>query len=317
MQSRTFLALTLFLCIIGAVSAEGLIPISPVDGASIVPSRDRFAFSVDTREAILECSLVIDGEVARTNPYDKEILFGRSISYAASAEEGTHTWSVECVDVNGMTLRTEERSFSIAPSSTVKVTSSGVNRGSMRREFEFKNSPDQSPVIIDKIAAGDFISVVLLLPPSKITKEFYVRSRLSKNGQEYLWLTFKQSNYYLFRGEKTTVDIGSTTILLEFSDVQSNRAIVTAYPNITRSAEDSPSDDDSSAVDDSTENDSEVPDDASPEESSEPEPSESPEESEETPETPEEPSSQEPEVPQQQQSVMTRFLSWLARIFGT
>lgn len=315
MLSRTLLVSFLLLSTLSMVSAEGLIPISPVDGASIVPSRDRFVFSVETREQIVECSLILDGETARTNTYSREILFGRSISYAASAEEGTHTWSVECVDVNGLTIRTDERTFSIAPTSTVKVTSSGVNRGSMRRQFEFKNSPDQPPVIIDKIAAGDFIAVVFSLPPSKITKEFYVRSRLAKDGRDYLWLTYKQSNYYLYVGENTTVDIGSTTILMEFSGIQNNRATVTAYPNITRTVTEDPSVDNNSSSGSSQEEGSELPEDNVDEESSESEPVE--ETPEEPVEMPEDPASQEPEPPQQQQSAMTRFLSWLAHIFGT
>lgn len=302
--------LLLLLCIAPIASAAGLTAQSPADGATV--DEGRFSFSTASHEVVSECRLLVDGEVARAARYNQTIA-GRSISYTVSLADGTYTWQAVCATEAGE-LTTEERTVTIAtPQDTVKVTS-GPIRGTMIREVTLRNSADQPSITIDKIAPGDYISIVLDVPPSKVRKELYVRSKLSKDGRNYLWLTHRQQNYNLWEGENATIDVGASTVLLEYKGLVNNRAVVVAHPNVT-------------GVPQQPEDPAEEPA-AEPGEPQEPEqqPVEEPESPAEPAEEPvkepaanvtnttESPPAQQP--PAERPGVFTRFVSWLASVFG-
>ncbi len=290
------------LCTIGSVLAGGINIQSPT-GDTLDPTNGRFGFSIDSGATITECRLVMDGVVSKRAAYS-DVLKGRSLGFAADYEDGTYVWRIECETADGEVLASEDRTVAIArPVSEVTVTPSGAFRGSMLRSVTLTLSADQAPVMITKIAAGDYLGITLKVPPSKITKELYVKSRLAENGKAKLWLTSKQDDYYLLEGENLTVPISaSASVIMEYRGNELNRAIVVVYPALTGKA---PIADDEDAVVPDTEDGTAAP--------VEPDvPAVAPDD-----ETPaQEPVPTDAQPPQEQPGAMRRFLSWLVRLFG-
>ena len=288
------------LCTIGSVLADSIIIQSPT-GGTLDPTNGRFGFSIDSGETIAECRLYMDGNVSKRATYN-EVLKGRSVGFAADYEDGTYVWRVECETADGVVLASGDRTVTIArPVSEVTITPSGAFRGSMLRSVTLTLSADQAPVTITKIAAGDYLGITLKVPPSKITKELYVKSRLSENGKAKLWLTSKQEDYYLLEGENLTVPISaSASVIMEYRGNELNRAVVVVSPALTGKAPIADDDVASDTGDDATapvEPDAPAvaPDDGTP--AQEPVPADA-------------------QPPQEPPGAMRRFLSWLVRLFG-
>ncbi len=297
MISRNLSILVLLLLCSSAALADSIIIQSPT-GATMDPAKDRFGFSADTGVVVEECRLVIDDNVSKTAEYHS-VIKGRTISFAADYEDGDYTWRAECELANGTILVSADSAITIAsPTSVVKTTPSGAFRGSMLHSFTIENDPDQQPIEISKIAAGDYIGITISAYPSKSTKELYVKSRLAEEGVAKLWLTYKQEDYYVKEGENVTIPIGTgSSVILHFREVALNRVVLVAYPNLaTRSAEETEP--------------------VEPTETPEPEETPSEETDTETPVAPTEPVEDVAPEPQERPGAFSRFLSWLVGLFG-
>lgn len=295
------------LCIVAAPAFADSIIIQSPTGEALDPTGGRFGFSIDSGATIRECRLVMDGNVSKRATYN-EVLKGRSLGFAADYEDGTYVWRIECETADGVLVASADRTVAIArPVSDVTVTPSGAFRGSMLRSVTIALSDSQAPVTIDKIAAGDYLGITVKVPPSKITKELYVKSRLSENGKAKLWLTSKQEDYYLLEGENLTVPISaSANVILAYRGTEFNRAVIVVYPALKSRAPVTADDADDADVPQEETDAPVVP--AAPDE-----PVVAPDDGIPTG-TPADDVEDQP--PQDRQSGMRRFLSWLVRLFG-
>jgi membrane protein implicated in regulation of membrane protease activity len=322
----------IFVFAIAAVHAEGITAVSPADGATMDPTMQGFAFSTLSGAMVANCKLLIDNETAKTIAYNDQII-GKNIQYLTPVEDGNHTWQVACDTDNG-TLSTPVRAFAAKnPADTgVKVTSSGVFRGSFDHEFTFANSPSQRPVVVQKLAPGDFIIIDLKVPPSTISQSLYVKQQASKNGKQFLWLQDqkKWENYYLYLGENTTINISTSRVILSFQGMSNNKATVIAYPAVSKQAQELAEQENKQATEEASQTTGETPNETAqqaesqaPQENQAPEskPTEQPAEKPETTKPAETASEQKPAEQQNtpaapKQGVFKRILAWFSGIFG-
>jgi hypothetical protein len=271
--------------------AADIAAVSPLNGATALAT-DRISFSIGTSAVIESCQLIVDGETVRNTAYGEQ-LRGRTISYPLV--EGSHSWQVQCITDNGTTLATIPRTYtySLAEASDVKVTSNGIFRGSLTHEFKFRNSPEQRPVVVSGLAAGDFVSILFSIPPSTITKELYVKQVVQRNGTAYLLLTVTKANdkYEVKLGENVTVNISKSQIILHFDHFERNKVTLVFSPTVHTME-------------------------APPVET--PQPEETPQDT--APETPvEQPEPVQPPMqtpPEQSEGAFKRFITWLSNVFG-
>jgi hypothetical protein len=214
-----------------SVAAAGLNPVSPAEGATIDPKENEFSFSTMSDLVVASCTLYIDGHPLKNVTY-KDSIRSRTINYAVSVEDGEHTWQAKC-DAGSQILDTPVRKFkAFTPKDTnVKVTPSGVFRGSFMHAFDFSNTPTQEPVTLSKIAPGDFIDISLLLPPSKLNKELYVKQISAKNDKKYLLVEDSKlrASYYLYQGQNVSINISSSHVIMNFIGSENNKAIIVVY----------------------------------------------------------------------------------------
>jgi hypothetical protein len=213
------------------VSAAGLSPISPKTNSTSSTSA-QFFFTTSSGAMIESCQLFVDGKLMRTAVY-KDVLRNRQLSYKETLEEGPHTWHVVCLSDEGE-LSTDVQQFTaLTPeNAAVTISASGAFRGSFDHTFKFTNSPTQKPVTVDKLAPGDFIIIEFTVAPSTTTKQLYVKQMSKLDDKIYLWLedAKKGENYRVFLGENATINISTTHVILEFSNVVQNKAIVIVHP---------------------------------------------------------------------------------------
>jgi hypothetical protein len=187
-----------------------------------------------TSNNVSKCTLFIDDKEIKSVTYN-DVIKGRTITISTPVEDGAHTWQAEC-DTASEILKTPVRKFTMTNpvASDVRIESSGTIRGSLTYIFDFKNTADQKPVFINKVAPGDFIEVRLNLPPSKIVNDYYVKQLTSKNDKRYVWLQDQKSraDYYLYEGQNVTVNISSTRFIMSFVGVENNRINFMVYSTV-------------------------------------------------------------------------------------
>lgn len=228
---KAFIPFVVFLLAATMAAAEFTQDITlnaPRQGDTVLAT-DRFSFTVGSGETVDTCSLIVDGAIAKSARYDSN-LKGKTLSFAMVPDEGDHTWTVTCSTTDG-DITAPAESFTLAvPESPVTVKASGTVRGSMVHIFKMENNADQPPVVVPKVATGDFIEVSLLVPPSTLKKEFYVRSRLTQNGTPVAWITWKQEDYYIKQGENTTLNLTqSARVIATLDSIVNNRMVFVFY----------------------------------------------------------------------------------------
>jgi hypothetical protein len=235
MNARTIPLLLLVLLIAPLALAETVELISPAEGTTIEPLQNGFTFTTDTSMTVKECVLFVDDTPMKTIPFN-DLIKGRVLHFNVEIPDGQHTWSVSCATIDKgviSRLMSASRTFTAKTvESPVTVKSSGVFRGSMAYELKFKNAPGQQPVTVKKLASGDFIWILLSVPPSTVKKELYVKRFATEKNATYLYLEDlkKGDTYKIAQGENATVKITSSTVTLQFVGIELNRAIAVIYP---------------------------------------------------------------------------------------
>ena len=284
MDKRIIILLLLILAT--PVWADAILPSGPKDQATVMIT-DKFSFTVDSEEEIATCSLLVDGEHIKTVTYN-DVLRGRILSFSMVDDEGSHSWHIECETTNGETIKSRSQAFTLKSNEgVVKVTASGAFRGSLNHEFTFKNTANQAPVTVPKVAVGDYVTVNFFLDPNTITKELYVKQKVVRNDVSILILEDWKTDavYELPLGEDVMITMTGGRIIANYNAIANNKAtIVFSSPKRQEVINEE-----------------------------EPEP-------EQPVEKPREPAREEvpPALPPQasEQSGMKRFLGWLVKIFA-
>jgi hypothetical protein len=222
--------LTLILCTL-PTAAQDLLLVSPTPDDTSDPIRQGFIFTIQTPELIETCSLVVDNTAVKTIGY-RDTLLGRSFTYTADVPAGQHNWTIACRTPGG-TISAPAQPFTATreEQSEISVTSSGTIRGSLIYGITIKATAPES-FTIRKLAAGDFLSITYEIPPSKITKELYLKQLgVSESRQFALFQDDKsRAQYRIFEGESQTVAVGSTTVTVQYLGKENNRGIVRVTP---------------------------------------------------------------------------------------
>ncbi len=275
----------------------------PADDATVSPEDIRFSFTVDAYTVVKECSLFIDDEAVKTLQYQR--LIPQSLLWSYNLDEGEYEWYVSCITEDDEILKTSPRTLNVIISTEGKVDiiPSGTVQGSYIFEFDFQNSAEQIPILLEDVAPGDFISINLYVPPSRTNRELFVKSKRDtpEKGPYYI-LNYKGDNYDILLGQNTTVPIGSNNVLIAMTSISGVKADITVYPYIINLEPEEP----------------ELPEEPPEEVIEEPieEPEEVIEEPEEIVEEPVQPT-QEPETEEApKQNFFQSVLSWLVGIFG-
>jgi hypothetical protein len=208
--------------------------LSPVTGDTINPMVLGFQYRVASVTPIETCDLIIDGQVKKTTPYHDDIN-GKILSFFLPLDDGTYNWTVSCVTRDDVVLSDATRSVSTSTvTSEVTKKSSGLFRGSMAYEFNFENTIEQTPIAVNKLAAGDFLWIKLKVVPSTFKKELYVKRFESVDGKKFILLEDLKGRdeYRIAQGENVSINISSTTILINFVGIELNRANVLVYPSV-------------------------------------------------------------------------------------
>jgi hypothetical protein len=165
----------------------------------------------------------------------RDVIKGRTIKITTEVAAGEHTWQASC-ETDKEILDTPVRKFTmiLPETSDVRVEASGTTRGSMRHSFDFMNSPTQQPVIITKIAPGDYVEIVLNLPPSKLAKDLYIKQLSSKNDDRFVWVQDPKTgaNYNLYEGQNVTVNVSSSRVIMSFLGTENNRIKLIVYSTV-------------------------------------------------------------------------------------
>ncbi len=230
MKSKiVFAILFLFIApVVFAANSDTINLVTPATGNTIDPIREGFAYTPLISDSVKECGLYINSETKRSIPYN-DVVNKKMLYFSSELVDGTYNWSVYCVKQNDEKIISEVRTVVIKNiEDVVAVKSSGVFRGSMAHEFPFENDPSQQPVVVKKLAAGDFVWVVFKIAPSNVRKELYVRRFSSEQGKQYLILEDLKKNevYKIFAGDTTTINITPSSINVKFVGLELNRATV-------------------------------------------------------------------------------------------
>ncbi|HIH23999.1 TPA: hypothetical protein HA251_03120 [Candidatus Woesearchaeota archaeon] len=234
MAPRTIAIIVLLLLIAPLALADTLELVSPANGVSIEPTVNGVSFRTDSKDSVKSCTVFIDDEPKKTLTYN-DVITGRTLQLSLDIPDGEHRWNAICVMSDGTTIASETRTFTAANvKSAVTAKSSGLFRGSMAYEFSFENTAEQEPVIVKKLAAGDFIWVIFKIPPSNIKKELYIKRFAVEQGTPFIYLEDlkKREVYKIARGENGTINISSSSVIVNFVDIELNRAVVAVYPFI-------------------------------------------------------------------------------------
>jgi len=96
--------------------------ISPVNGASSTSTSTTFTFNV-TDDSVTNCSLILDGVIVNFN--SSVNTTGEANTFVNATAVGSHTWSVNCTDINNNVGNSTLRSFTISEETTTTTTTSG------------------------------------------------------------------------------------------------------------------------------------------------------------------------------------------------
>lgn len=244
MAPRTIAIVILLLLIAPLALADTLELVSPANGATIEPTVNGVSFRTDSKESVKSCTVFVDDEPKKTLTYN-DVITGRTLQLSLDVPDGERRWNAICVMTDGTTLTSETRTFTAANvKSAVTVKSSGLFRGSMAYEFSFENTAEQEPVVVKKLAAGDFLWIIFKIPPSNIKKELYIKRFAVEQGTPFIYLEDlkKRDVYKIAKGENGTINISSSSVIVNFVDIELNRAVVAVYPFISDGAtEETPS----------------------------------------------------------------------------
>ena len=322
-QLLGYLFLILFLCPFAL--GDTLNAAAPANWAIAEPGNVGFTFSTESKLTIKECKLFMNNNAVKTIAYN-QVLENRVFTYSYTLDEGEHNWSITCTASDATTLFTPTRTLVVRSSgaSEVTVTSRSTERmrGSQVHSFSIRNTAEQNPITIPKVLPGDYIGITLLISPSALYKELYYKQQTTKNGTRIITLQdFKSNmNYYLYQGQNTTINISASKIILEFISIDLNKATFIARPYVkTPTKEETIEEDVIETV-----NEKEITqEDETITESTEEQTSD--EESEETineitkNENSNKKTADDKPTPQKppQQSLFTKFISWLVKLVGT
>ncbi len=239
---KTLISLAILFLLIAPIALaetnQRLELLSPATGNTINPVELGFQYRVASVTPIKDCSFIVDGQVKKTTPYNDDIN-GKILNIYTPLEDGTYNWTVSCVTVDGVILTDAARTVTTKTfTSEVTRKSSGLFRGSMAYEFEFTNTVDQAPIVVNKLAAGDFLWILLKVPPSTFKKELYVKRFESVNGKKSMILEDLKGRdtYTIVQGENATINISSTTAIINFVGIELNRANIIVYPSVIKSS---------------------------------------------------------------------------------
>jgi hypothetical protein len=304
MNTRSIPLIILVLLLAPLAHAATIEQVSPAVGATIDPIENGFSFRTDSHATIKECTLFIDNEPKKTITYN-DYISNTLLWFGLELPDGEHTWSVICSEYDNAIVSKLSSSTIAFTAKTVEspitVESSGIFRGSMAHTFNFRNAPDQEPIVVKKLAAGDFIWINLKVAPSTITKELYVRRSATEDGKRYLYLEDlkKRDTYKILEGENATVNISQTSVIVKFIGIELNRANVVVYPKLSANA----------AAPNETKNDTENGTEGTP-------PAEEVKSADEKDNATSPPPITDITQEPPKQGVFTRFFSWLVGLFG-
>ena len=135
-------------------SATGITLVSPSDNTQTKETSIYFMFKYPVEIEMQECSLILNGYVARTtkamlSPYDTRIR--------TDLVPGTYLWSIECIDVSNLKLVSETKYLVIGEEeeSELRITSF-LNRAGFIYEFELKQDLELN---ISNVVPNDVIRV--------------------------------------------------------------------------------------------------------------------------------------------------------------
>src|SRR5690242_17096643 len=130
---RKILIFVLFIALLQAISAEPTL-VAPDVGATTSGKTD-FTFITYIGEQISDCSLYIDNTKVKTSVFG-DVIRGKTITMSYLPAPGKHEWKISCAGEKEI-FSSETRTFTAqeATETPVKVTPSGVFRGSFVHEF--------------------------------------------------------------------------------------------------------------------------------------------------------------------------------------
>ncbi|HJX05369.1 MAG TPA: hypothetical protein VJ461_01530 [Candidatus Nanoarchaeia archaeon] len=127
----------------------------PADGAVISTYTQDFMFDFDADVNILNCSLIIDGEVkAKRNTM---LVRTNNKLTVTDLEAGSHTWHVECYDSDFNKIVSEERTFKLDVAGSTSEGYDTIYNSDYTRTYVITPAPGQKPVELPAMKANDEI----------------------------------------------------------------------------------------------------------------------------------------------------------------
>ncbi len=145
-----------------ALAEEGTVILkSPSDGYLSQEPSVVFIFDVKTEEAVKECSLILDGEVAKTY---NVITSMTNVRLTATVPAGEHTWSIECLAGADSKLASAQRAIKVVDAAgmgtQVDIEYSGLVEGARRYIFQL-DALKAREVVLEEVRPNDVIEIRL------------------------------------------------------------------------------------------------------------------------------------------------------------
>jgi hypothetical protein len=206
--------------------------VSPAEGATVDPVRNGFQFSAQTHARISTCEFLVDNKTVKEAAYN-DVIVGRTLKYLITIPDGTHTWQVICESEEGR-LESPIRTMVVknAEETGVTVKGSGIMRGSLEHTLTLA----QNPIVVRKVAQGDVVTVNIVVAPSKLKRQLYLRGIQTRNGTKILWMedlrTGRPVPMYFTQGVDYTLNISTAKFQLQFVEYVSGKAVIRLSPAI-------------------------------------------------------------------------------------